>query len=262
MKILLIGDIVGQPGRDAIRKLVPYIRKKHSIDFVIGNAENVAGGSGLTNQTVDELLSNQVDVLTSGDHVWKKKEIYERLSKDNRILRPLNYPKACPGAGAVIIDSYKGDRIGVVNLLGRVFMHPIGCPFNAADSEVKRISAQTKIILIDIHAEATSEKIALGRYLDGRVSVVFGTHTHVQTSDEKILPGGTAYITDLGMTGPHDSVIGRKYEPVIEHFLTNMPNKFEVAEDGIELQGAIVEIDEYTGKAVSIVRVKETSPTE
>jgi len=259
MKILLIGDVVGSPGREAVKKIVPEFRKSSSIDFVVANAENIAGGSGLTPQTADELLNSEVDVLTSGDHIWKKKEIYERLNNDLRILRPINYPEGCPGRGHTIIKGSAGKAVGVINVLGRIFMdHVEACPFKTTLAVLEGLSKDTNIILVDIHAEATSEKIALGRFLDGRVSVVFGTHTHVQTADEKILPGGTAYITDLGMTGPHDSVIGRSTAPIIEHFLTSMPAKFEVAENDIELEGAIVEIDDKSGKALSIVRVKES----
>jgi len=257
MKVLLIGDIVGRPGRDAVRKIVPELRKRHGIDFVIANAENIAGGSGLTPDTVDELYNNQVDVLTSGDHIWKKKEIYERLDNDIRILRPANFPESCPGRGATVVKSNTGKAVGVINVLGRVFMKHIDCPFKAAERELKGMAGKTKIVLVDMHAEATSEKIALARFLDGRSSAIFGTHTHVQTADEKILPGGSAYITDLGMTGAHDSVIGRDSGVIIEHFLTCMPAKFEMAEGGIELQGAIVEVDEGNGKAISIKRVRE-----
>ena len=258
LRVILIGDIVGRPGREAIARIVPEMRKANGIDFVIANAENIAGGSGLTPDTVDELLKSRVDVLTSGDHIWKKKNIYERLDEDKRILRPANYPDKCPGRGSCVLKSDSGKAIGVVNILGRVFMnHADGCPFKSAEKEIAEISRHTKIILVDIHAEATSEKIALGRFLDGKASVVFGTHTHVQTADEKILPGGTAYITDLGMTGPQDSVIGRKADAIIEHFLTCMPTRFEMADKDIELQGAMVDIDEKTGRAVSIKRIKE-----
>lgn len=258
MKILLIGDIVASPGRDAVKKIVPRLRQERHIDFVVANAENIAGGSGLTPDTVDDLFNNQIDVLTSGDHIWKKKEIYERLNKDQRILRPANYPDASPGRGSTVIKSNTGRKIAVINLLGRVFMNPVAdCPFRAAEKEIQKLSGEAKIILVDMHAEATSEKIAMGRFLDGRVSAVFGTHTHVQTSDEKILPFGTAYITDLGMTGPQDSVIGRKHETIVEHFLTGMPKKFEIGDKDIELQGALVDVDDETGKAVSIQRVAE-----
>ncbi len=257
MKILLIGDIVGSPGREAVRRIVPKLRRDKSIDFVIANAENVAGGSGITPENVDELFQNKVDVITSGDHVWKKKELYETLSKENRVLRPANYPLTCPGSGMAVISLGNGKKLAVINLLGRVFMKPADCPFVAAEREIEKINRATKIILVDMHAEATSEKIAMGRFLDSRVSVVFGTHTHVQTADEKIFPGGTGYITDLGMTGPQDSVIGRRVDAIVEHFLTCMPKKFEVADKDVELQGAIVNIDDESGKALSIERVKE-----
>ncbi|MFA5388567.1 MAG: TIGR00282 family metallophosphoesterase, partial [Candidatus Omnitrophota bacterium] len=239
MRILLIGDIVGSPGRDAVKKIVPKLRREKSIDFVIANAENAAGGSGITPEIADELLQNKVDVITSGDHIWKKKEIYDRLSKDKRILRPANYPEGCPGSGMTVASAGTGKKIAVINLLGRVFMHPIDCPFTAAEREIRNVDRrETNIILVDIHAEATSEKIAMARFLDGRVSAVFGTHTHVQTADEKIFPQGTAYITDLGMTGPQDSVIGRRHDAIVEHFITLMPKKFEVADKDVELQGA------------------------
>ena len=257
MRILLIGDIVGSPGREAVRKIVPKLCRDRSVDFVIANAENVAGGSGLTPETVDELFRSKIDVITSGDHVWKKKELYERISKDNRILRPANYPEASPGSGMAIISTKDGKKVAVLNLLGRVFMDPVDCPFQAAERELRKINRETKIILVDMHAEATSEKIAMGRFLDGRVSVVFGTHTHVQTADEKIFAQGTGYITDLGMTGPQDSVIGRRHDAIVEHFLTLMPRRFEVADKDVELEGAIVNIDDETGKALSIERVKE-----
>ena len=257
MRILLIGDIVGSPGREAVRRIVPKLRRDKSVDFVIANAENVAGGSGITPETVDELFQNKIDVITSGDHVWKKKELYETLSKEKRVLRPANYPLTCPGSGMAVISLENGGKVAVINLLGRVFMKPADCPFVAAEREIEKINRATKIILVDMHAEATSEKIAMGRFLDSRVSVVFGTHTHVQTADEKIFPGGTGYITDLGMTGPQDSVIGRRVDAIVEHFLTNMPKKFEVADKDVELQGAIVNIDDESGKALSIERVKE-----
>ncbi len=258
MRILLIGDIVGRPGREAVKAIVPAFRKDRVIDFVIANAENIAGGSGLTPETADGLLSTEIDVLTSGDHVWKKKEIHQRLEKDARILRPANYPEDCPGRGTGVFRSSSGKTVGVINLVGRVFMDHVGaCPFRTAEREIEKISKEAKIILVDMHAEATSEKIALGRFLDGRASVIFGTHTHVQTADEKILKGGSAYITDLGMTGPQDSVIGRKVEPIIEHFLLCMPTRFEIAEGDVELQGAIIDIEEKSGRTVSIKRVRE-----
>lgn len=260
MRVLLIGDIVGSPGRDAVKKIIPGLRARLSIDFVIANAENIAGGSGITPDTAEELLKNKVDVLTSGDHIWKKKDIYQMLAADNRILRPANYPEACPGRGAIILNTASGKKIGILNLLGRVFMDPIDCPFIIAEKEIKKMREVTPLLCVDIHAEATSEKIALGRFLDGRVSVVFGTHTHVQTADEKILPDGTAYITDVGMTGAQDSIIGRRHEPIVEHFLTSMPKKFELADKDVELQAVLVEIDERSGRALYIQRIREKLP--
>ncbi|MFH1478915.1 MAG: TIGR00282 family metallophosphoesterase [Candidatus Omnitrophota bacterium] len=258
MKVLLIGDVVGKPGREAIKKIVPDFRKKHGIDFVACNAENIAGGSGITIDTANELLENKIDVITSGDHIWKKKELYKMLDEDNRILRPANYPDECPGRGSTVVNSASGKKVAVVNVLGRVFMkNYTDCPFKTAEREIERLSQDTNIILVDIHAEATSEKIALGRFLDGKASIVYGTHTHVQTADEKILPNKTAYITDIGMTGPMDSVIGRTVNTIVEHFIKSMPAKFEVAAEDVELHGVLAEIDEDSGKAISIKRVRE-----
>jgi len=257
MKILFIGDIVGSPGRKAIKELVPVLVKSKKIDFVIANAENAAGGSGITPEIAEELFGAGIDVLTSGDHIWKKKEIYELLNEDKRILRPANYPEGSPGTGASIVESRDGIKVGVINLLGRVFLSTIDCPFKTSQRLVEQLRKKTHIIIIDIHAEATSEKIALGRFLDGSVTAVIGTHTHVQTADEQILQKGTAYITDAGMTGPFDSIIGRKVDQILERFLTQMPTRFEMATDDIRLQGVIVEIDEKTGSALSIKRVHE-----
>ena len=257
MKILFIGDIVGKPGRDAIKALLPELVKEHGLDFIIANAENSAGGSGITPQTAQELFSYGVDVITSGDHIWKKKDVLEIIRSDNRILRPVNYPEGAPGQGACLFKTKKGIKLGVVNVVGRVFMEALDCPFRAAALAVEGLLKNTKIIIVDIHAEATSEKVALGRYLDGKVSAVLGTHTHIQTADEKILPRGTAYITDVGMTGPCDSVIGRRVEDVLERFITCVPVKFEIAEKDIQVQGAVVQIDEETGKSVSITRVQK-----
>jgi len=257
MKILFIGDIVGSPGRKAIKELVSVLVKSKKIDFVIANAENAAGGSGITPEIAEELFGAGIDVLTSGDHIWKKKEIYELLNEDKRILRPANYPEGSPGTGASIVESRDGIKVGVINLLGRVFLSTIDCPFKTSQRLVEQLRKKTHIIIIDIHAEATSEKIALGRFLDGSVSAVIGTHTHVQTADEQILQKGTAYITDAGMTGPFDSIIGRKVDQILERFLTQMPTRFEMATDDIRLQGVIVEIDEKTGSALNIKRVHE-----
>jgi len=258
MKILFIGDIVGKPGRDAACALVPLLRKEQGLDFVIANAENIAGGSGITQGTAKELLESKIDVLTSGDHIWKKKEIVELINSDNRILRPLNFPPGAPGSGWEIYKLDSGIKIAVVNLLGRVFMDPLECPFRQAMQAVEKISVETPIIIVDIHAEATSEKVAMGWYLDGKVSAVLGTHTHIQTADERLLLNGTAYITDVGMTGPYDSVIGRRIEDVLERFISAVPVRFEVASDNIKLCGAIVEIDQKTGKAMSIERVQRS----
>ncbi|MFH1995766.1 MAG: TIGR00282 family metallophosphoesterase [Candidatus Omnitrophota bacterium] len=257
MKILFIGDIVGSPGRKAIKELLPKIKNRENIDFVIANCENAAGGSGITGPTADELFKNKIDVLTSGDHIWKKKEIVERIDADTRILRPANYPSGSPGFGAAVFESRGGVKIGVVNLIGRIFMQALDCPFKAAKQEIARIKDAASVIIVDVHAEATSEKIALGWYLDGLVSAVLGTHTHVQTADEKILPEGTAFISDVGMTGPFDSVIGRKKEQVLTRFITQMPARFEMAENDIQLHGVVIDIDENSGKARSILRIQE-----
>lgn len=255
MNILFIGDIVGKPGREAIKNLLPQLKKEFTLDFIIANAENAAGGSGITSKVAEELFETGVDVVTSGDHIWKKKEIFEIINSEPRILRPANFPPGAPGAG---FNVFKKDalKIGVVNVVGRVFMDALECPFRTAMHAQETISKETNIIVVDVHAEATSEKVALGWYLDGKVSAVLGTHTHIQTADEKVLPNGTAYITDVGMTGPCDSVIGRRIEDVLERFITCVPVRFEVAEDNVQLQGAVLDIDEKTGKANSIVRIQ------
>jgi metallophosphoesterase (TIGR00282 family) len=257
MKILFIGDIVGSPGREAVKKLLPELKKEFLLDFVIANAENAAGGSGITAKVSEELFNSGVNVLTSGDHIWKRKEIFELINKEERILRPINFPSGAPGRGFATFKTKDGLKIGVINVNGRVFMEALECPFKTTWAAQENLSKETKIIIVDIHAEATSEKIALGWYLDGKVSCVLGTHTHIQTADERILPGGTAYITDIGMSGPYDSVIGRRIEDVLERFLTNLPIRFEVASENIQLQGVVLDIDEKTGKAKSIVRIQK-----
>ncbi len=257
MRILFIGDIVGEPGRRAIRELVPKIKRKSGVEFVIANGENAAGGSGITPALADEILGYGIDVLTLGDHVWKRPEIIDRLNSDRRLVRPANYPKDVPGFGSTVVPSESGTEIGVINLVGRVFMQAVECPFRVAKEELDRIKNKTRIIIVDIHAEATSEKIALGWYLDGQVSAIVGTHTHVQTADEKILPAGTAFISDVGMTGPFDGVIGRKKEQILTRFITQMPTRFEMAEGDIQLNGVILDIDDKTGKADEIKRVQE-----
>ncbi len=255
MKVLLIGDITGSAGRKILREELKLLQAEENIDFTIANAENAAGGSGITPAIAEELFSYDIDLLTSGDHIWKKREIIEFIARENRVLRPANYPDDTPGEGFGIYESRDGEKIGVVNLLGRVFMQAVDCPFRKAAECVEKIKPVTKIIFVDMHAEATSEKIALGWYLDGKVSCVYGTHTHVQTADQRILPKQAAYITDIGMTGPFDSVIGRKKEQVLERFLTQMPTRFEMADTDVRINGAIVDVDTSTGHALSIKRI-------
>ena len=262
MKLLFIGDIVGSSGRRAVHELVPRLRDTHGLDFVIANGENSAGGSGITPAIAAELFSCGVDVITSGDHLWDQKEVMELLENEKRFLRPFNYPAGTPGRGSGVFEIRNSklrtrNSIVVMNFQGRTFMAPLENPFVLAREEVARVRQQTKIIFVDMHAEATSEKIALARMLDGQVSAVVGTHTHVQTADEQIFPGGTAYLTDAGFTGPHDSVLGREIEPIIKRFLTGMPQRFDVAKTRVLLHGAVIEIDEASGKAVKIQRVSE-----
>ena len=266
MKLLFIGDIVGQPGRRIVKDLVPRLRELHGIHFVIANGENSAGGSGITPKTAEEIFSAGVDAITSGDHLWDQKEVIGLLENEKRCLRPLNYPPGTQGRGSAVFEvpnlqsaNASPVSIAVLNLQGRTFMPPLENPFLCAQQEVERLRQQTKIIFVDFHAEATSEKIALARMLDGRVSAVIGTHTHVQTADEQIFPGGTAYLTDAGFTGPHESVLGREIEPVVRRFLTGTPQRFEVAKHQVRLHGAIVEIDEASGKAKSIERVSQST---
>ncbi len=256
MNILFIGDIVGRPGREAVKNLLPGLKKEYQLDFVIANAENAAGGSGITAPVAQELFNTGINVLTSGDHIWKKREIFEIIDQEERILRPANFPAHVHGRGFGLFSTQKGQKIGVINVNGRVFMEALECPFKTAIQIAESLSKETKIIILDIHAEATSEKIALGWYLDGKVSAILGTHTHIQTADERILPAGTAYITDVGMTGPYNSVIGRRIEDVLERFLTSVPTRFEVAEGDTRLLGGVLEIAEDTGKAKSIVRIQ------
>ena len=264
VKLLFIADIVGEPGRRAVKHLVPQLRQRHNLDVVIANGENSAGGSGITPKTAEEIFSAGVDVITSGDHLWDQKEVIALLENEKRFLRPLNYPPGTPGQGSGIFEirNPKSEirnpvSIAVLNLQGRTFMPVLENPFRIGREEVERLREQTRIIFVDFHAEATSEKIAFARMLDGQVSAVLGTHTHVQTADEQIFPGGTAYLTDAGFTGPHESVLGREIEPVIKRFLTNQPQRFEVAKERVLLQGAVVEIDGASGKAVNITRISE-----
>ena len=256
MKILLIGDIVGGPGRRAFARIVSALKARGAADAVVANAENAAGGKGLTRGVAEELYTHGADVLTLGDHAWDQKEIFGYADSERRLIRPANFAPGCPGRGVTSVDTPHG-RLTVISLIGRVFMPPADCPFRTVDTILAKEPKLGKVIVVDMHAEATSEKIALGWYLDGRVSVVVGTHTHVQTSDERILPKKTAYITDLGMTGPRDSVIGRDTQTILARFLTGMPAKFELAENDVVLEGVIVDIDEATGHARKITRVRE-----
>lgn len=255
LKILCIGDIVGSPGRKIVKRFVPEFRAEKSIDLVIANAENAAGGSGLTPDLAKSLFSSGIDVLTTGDHVWRKREIISAMEKGLPIVRPENCPVGVPGKGVVIVTTDQGFEVAVILLLGRVFLKPIDCPFKAVDRALDRLGGRTRVIIVDMHAEATSEKIAMGYYLDSRVSAMVGTHTHVATADERVLEGGSAYITDLGMTGPLNSVLGRKIEKVLYNFTTGLPAAFDVASGPTMLNGALIEVDRETGKAVSIERV-------
>jgi metallophosphoesterase (TIGR00282 family) len=257
VKLLFIADIVGQPGRRAVKELVPQLREQYALNVVVANGENSAGGSGITVKTAEEIFAAGVDVITCGDHLWDQKEVMGLLEGERRFVRPLNYPPGTPGQGSTIFQGQELPPVAIMNLQGRTFMPPLENPFHAALAEVERLRQTTKIIFIDMHAEATSEKIALARMLDGRVSAVIGTHTHVQTADEQIFPGGTAFLSDGGFTGPHESVLGREIEPIIRRFMTSMPQKFEVAKQRILLQGAVVEIDEQTGQAKGIQRVSQ-----
>ncbi len=261
MKILFLGDVFGKPGRQAVRHFVPKLIARHGIDLVVANSENAASGVGVTPEAADELLACEVNLLTGGNHVWSKREIVPYLSRPGcRQLRPANYPDA-PGKGSGIASTPDGRRLGVVNVEGRVFMKTLEDPFRAAEREVAALRAEgVTAILVDVHCEATSEKNALGHFLDGRVSAVVGTHTHIQTADERVLSGGTAFITDVGMCGPWDSVIGVKKELVLQRFLTQRPVQFEPAKREVYAQGVVIEIDDATGRARSITRVQERMP--
>lgn len=250
---LFIGDIIGHPGRRALRRCLPRLREKYSPDFIVANAENAAGGVGITEEVGTELLG-LVDVLTSGNHVWDKKEALPYLDREPRLLRPANYPSPNPGKGSYILESTRGWKAGVLNLQGRVFMEPLDCPFRVADGEVAKLRTMTPIIVVDFHAEATSEKQALGWHLDGKVSAVIGTHTHVPTADERILPRGTAYITDVGMVGGYHSVIGIRPEQAVARFLTARPQRFEPEKEGLVFSSVYIEVDAATGRALSVHR--------
>jgi len=259
LTILCIGDIFGEPGRRALAHFLPRLRAELEVDLVVANVENAAAGFGVTPALARGFLDGGVDVMTSGNHVWDRKEIIEYIVKENLLLRPANYPRGAPGVGSVVVKA-GAHRVGVLNLQGRVFMAPIDCPFLTADAEVERLRGETPVIVVDMHAEATSEKQAMGWYLDGRVSAVVGSHSHVQTADERLLPGGTAFLTDLGLTGPFDSVIGVDKELAIQRFLTGMPNRFEPARGRAQVQGAVIRIDSESGRARAIERIQRELP--
>ncbi|MEW6586806.1 MAG: TIGR00282 family metallophosphoesterase [Nitrospirota bacterium] len=260
MKLLFVGDIVGKVGRTAIKSLIPVVVAKYKADFVVANGENAAGGFGITEKIASEIFDCGVHVITTGNHVWDKKEFIPQISKMDRVLRPLNYPPGVPGFGSVLYTFPNGSKAAVINLSGRVFMSNFDCPFRVGQQEFERLSRESKIIIVDFHGEATSEKIAFGYFADGKVSAVIGTHTHVQTADEKILSRGTAYITDVGMTGPSDSVIGIEVDQIIHRFLTNMPMRFETARGEGIFSAVIVEIDDRSGRATAIQRLQLKYP--
>lgn len=256
MKVLFIGDIMGEPGRRVIARHLPRVVAEQGVDVVIGNGENAAAGFGITNDLAQELFGLGLAAITLGNHAWDKKETVDYIKREPRLLRPANYPEGTPGKGSVVLETSGGEKVGIVQVMGRVFMPALDCPFQAARREVGRIKEKTAAIIVDMHAEATSEKVAMGHFLDGQVSAVVGTHSHVQTADERILPNGTAYLTDIGMTGPVDGVIGMKKELVIEKFLTGMPRRFEVAPGPAVFCAVLVEVDARLGKAVGIQRLR------
>ncbi|MGA8474268.1 MAG: TIGR00282 family metallophosphoesterase [Candidatus Cybelea sp.] len=251
----MVGDVVGSPGRDVLKRCVALLREQHHVDACIANGENAAGGFGLTAQTAEEMFSSGVDFITGGNHIFDKREFAEYLENSDRVIRPANYPPTTPGRGAGTF-AVNGVTIGVLNLMGRTFMPPVDDPFRCADAYVSDLRARTPVVIVDVHAEATSEKVALGRYLDGRVSALVGTHTHVQTADEQILPGGTAYLSDLGMTGPTEGIIGMESRAVLDRFLTGLSERFSVQRNGSrQFCGAVVSIDPISGKASEINRI-------
>jgi 2',3'-cyclic-nucleotide 2'-phosphodiesterase len=256
MNILFLGDIVGSPGRRAVEEVLDRVVDRHFIDLVVGNGENASGGIGITPPVADQLLNMGIDLLTSGNHIWKHRDILPYLEETDRLLRPANYPPGTPGRGHTVLETAIGEKVAVINLEGRVFMNPLECPFRTVDQVLSQIPPEVKVILVDMHAEATSEKLAMGWYLDGRVSAVLGTHTHVQTADERMLPHGTAYITDVGMTGPINSVIGMKTEVILERFLTQRPQPFKVASQNIQVQGVVLTFDNQ-GHCQEIIRLQE-----
>ncbi|HOJ09039.1 MAG TPA: TIGR00282 family metallophosphoesterase [Clostridiales bacterium] len=255
MKILFVGDVVGNPGRKTVKMILPEMKRNLSIDYCIANCENAAGGSGITYAVAQELFNSGVDVITLGNHTWSKKEIVNFIDTETRVVRPANYPQELPGKGATVIGNDNKGSIGVLNLLGRVYLDSVDCPFRTAEKEIQYLKNFTKVIVVDMHAEATSEKTALAWYLDGKVSCVLGTHTHVQTADERILPCGTGYITDAGMTGPYEGILGVDREIIVNKFLTYMPAKFELAKGSTQFNAVLLDIDEKNGRTYRIKRV-------
>jgi metallophosphoesterase (TIGR00282 family) len=259
LTVLIVGDVFGEPGRRALLDLLPRVKREHEVGLTIVNVENAAAGYGVTPAIGKSLLEGGVDVMTSGNHIWDKKEVLEYIAKENLLLRPANYPAGTPGTGFIVVKAGP-HKVGVLNLMGRVFLPTLDCPFRKADEVIPRLREETPIIVVDMHAEATSESQAMGWYLDGRVSAVVGTHRHVQTADERVLPGGTAYITDLGMTGPVDSVIGADRTLAIRRFLTGMPVRLEPAKGPVALHGVVVRLDQESGRALSIQRLRVPFP--
>ncbi|HEV2965833.1 MAG TPA: TIGR00282 family metallophosphoesterase [Chthoniobacterales bacterium] len=262
LTVLFLGDVVGEPGRNAVIARLPELKEQHAVDFAIVNGENAAAGRGITGKITIDLLRAGVAVVTTGDHIWDQKDILLFIDTEPRLLRPLNYPQGAPGHGSIVLETGKG-KVGVINVQCRTFMQPIlDNPFRAIETAVAKLREETPNIIVDVHGETTSEKIAMGRFLDGKVSAVLGTHTHVQTADEQVLPGGTAFLCDAGMCGPVNSILGRAVEPIMNRFVSNLPAPFPVASGEVRLHGALIEIDEKTGRAVRITRVNEPGPAQ
>jgi metallophosphoesterase (TIGR00282 family) len=259
VKILFIGDIMGRPGREITRRALAGLVDRHDIDLVVANVENAAAGFGITRDLGDDLRSYGIDVMTSGNHIWDKKEVLDYIPGEPRLLRPANFPAGAPGAGRCLVASATGEAVGVVNIMGRVFMQPLDDPFQVVLREIDALRAKTRVVIVDFHAEATSEKIAMGWHLDGKVTAVVGTHTHVQTADNRVLPGGTAYITDVGMTGPHDGIIGVDRAAALGKFLTGLPARFEAASGDARLHAVVITAESATGRASDIERVSLTA---
>jgi metallophosphoesterase (TIGR00282 family) len=259
LKLLFLGDVVGRPGRRLVQRVLPDLRRELAVDLVIANAENAAAGAGITAECASDLFDAGCDVLTGGNHIWDKEEGITVVDREARIVRPINYPAGTPGRGYGIFAA-GGHKVAVISVLGRIFMHPMDCPFRSIDGALSKLAGQVSLVFVDVHAEATSEKIALGWYLDGRVSAVIGTHTHVPTADETILPRGTAYLTDVGMTGAHDSIIGVRKELALKRMLTQMPVRFQPADGDPRLHGVFLELDAASGRALRIERIRRASP--